>query len=213
MSGTLDLERVRPETAEPDAPFEVMRGQKLQGKVEGVFIADGATFRTREVPKLDFAFSGIPGDRHHGATRPSGSLEPWYERGTEMKNERQVTILSPDDLAGIAEDLRIPELRTEWIGGNILMSGIPHFTMLPSRTLIMFEGGVTIRVDGLNPPCRNSGRSIASEFEGRDDIEFGFPKFAQYRRGLLTWVEKEGRIEKGESATVRIFPQWIYRPS
>lgn len=213
MNDTLDLARGRPETALQDSPFEITPGQKLRGKVDGVFIADGATFRTREVQSLDFAFSGIPGDRHHGATRSSGALEPWYPRGTEMKNERQVTILCPDELSGVASDLQIPELKTEWIGGNILMSGIPHLTMLPSRTILLFEGGVTIRVDGLNPPCRTAGRSIAGEFEGRDDIEFGFPQFAKHRRGLLTWVEKEGRIEKGESVDVRIFPQWVYKAS
>ncbi len=212
MSAALDLDRVRPENAAPEDAFDVHPGLKLKGRVEGVYLADGATFRTREVDTLDFAFSGIPNDRHHGATRPSGALEPWYERGTEMKNERQVTILSAEDMQGVADSLSIPRLLPEWIGGNILVSGIPHFSYLPSRSILLFEGGVSIRVDGDNPPCRNSGRSIAGEFEGRDDIEFGFPKMAVRRRGLLTWVEKPGTIEKGEAFTVRVFPQWTYDP-
>ncbi len=176
MSVSLDLDRVRPENAAPEDAFTVHPGFRLKGTVEGVYLADGATFRTREVDKLDFAFSGILNDRHHGATRPSGSLEPWYERGTEMKNERQVTILSSEDMQGVGESLSIPHLLPEWIGGNILVSGIPHFSYLPSRTILLFEGGVTIRVDGDNPPCRNSGRSIAGEFDGRRRYRVRLPE-------------------------------------
>jgi hypothetical protein len=106
--------------------------------------------------------------------------------------------------------LSIPELKAEWIGGNIVLDGLPNISLLPPRTLLMFEGGVTIRVDGDNGPCGVAGRSIAAQLDGREDIEFEFPKVAKHRRGLVGWVEKTGTINPGEQVTALIWEQWIY---
>ena len=38
-----------------------------------------------------------------------------------------------------------------------------------------------------------------------------FPKAAKRLRGLVAWVEKPGRIARGEAVSVRIPEQWIYR--
>ena len=171
---------------------------------------DAAGFETAPVPHLDLGFDGIDGDRHGGLTRRSGGREPWYARGTKIRNERQLSLLSPDELAGIARDLDIPELKPEWIGGNLLIEGIERLTLLPPRTLLMFDGGVTLRIDGDNVPCRLSGRSVAGRFAGRRDLEFGFARKARRRRGLVAWVEKPGRIEVGEAFEARLPEQWIY---
>ena len=85
--------------------------------------------------------------------------------------------------------------------------------MLPSGTLLFFKGGVTIKVDGQNKPCRYAGESIA-ENAGMPDREAGsllFPKVAKRLRGLVAWVEKPGRIATGEGISVRVPEQWIYR--
>ena len=190
--------------------IDVKPGFKIQGKVEGLFAAHGDDFRTQKVDSLPLTLEGIEGDYHSGYSRKSGSREPWYKRGTVMRNERQVSMLAPDELAVVARRLDIPNLATEWIGGNLLLSGIPNLTLLPARTLLFFEGGVTIKVDGENLPCRSAGKSVQSEFPGREDIELQFPKQAQQLRGLVGWVEKEGTIKTGESFTAKILPQWIY---
>ena len=83
--------------------------------------------------------------------------------------------------------------------------------MLPPRTLLFFEGGVTIKIDGDNAPCRASGRSIAQHVGGRPDIDLAFAQQAQRLRGLVGWVEKEGAIKTGERFEARIPEQWIYR--
>ena len=119
--------------------------------------------------------------------------------------------MAPDELRTIARRLNIPEIKSEWIGGNLLLEGIENLTRLPPRTILMFEGGVTLRIDGDNLPCRVSGRSIAAQFDGREDIEIEFAKQARDLRGLVAWVEKEGVIEIGESFDARIPAQWIYR--
>jgi len=184
---------------------------KIQGVVAGLFKAAGADFATSPVEELPLTFDGIPGDYHAGPTRKSGSREPWYPRGTLMRNERQLSILAPGELRTIAARLEIPELKSEWIGGNLLLDGIENLSMLPARTLLFFDGGVTIKIDGDNAPCRYAGRRIAAQFEGREDLELGFPKHAKRLRGLVGWVEKEGTIKMGEKFQARIPEQWIYQ--
>lgn len=185
--------------------------QKVSGTAAGLYKAEGRSFQTTPVDQLALTFEGIPGDVHAGYSRKSGAREPWYPRGTEMRNERQLSLLAPDELRLIARRLDIPELKPQWIGGNMLLEGVPNLTRLPPRTILKFEGGVTIRIDGDNLPCRDSGRAIAAQFEGRDDIELAFSKQAQELRGLVGWVEKEGVVEMGEVFEARIPRHWIYR--
>jgi hypothetical protein len=83
-------------------------------------------------------------------------------------------------------------------------------TLLPPRTCLFFAGGVTLRIDGLNMPCRLSGRSIAKHYPDRAELDLAFVKAARRLRGLVAWVEKPGRIEAGETLEVRIPEQWIY---
>lgn len=110
--------------------------QTISGSVAGLFKAEGKSFVTSACETLPLTFDGIPGDVHAGSTRKSGAREPWYTRGTEMRNERQLSLLSPNELALIARRLDIPEVKAEWIGGNLLLAGIPDLTLLPPRTLL-----------------------------------------------------------------------------
>ncbi|SFZ82922.1 hypothetical protein SAMN02983003_1352 [Devosia enhydra] len=190
--------------------IDILPGRTLKGRVAGLYHAPGSDFETVPVERLDLTFDGIEGDRHAGMIRKSTSREPWHRRGTPVRNERQLSILSPDELAATAEALNIAEIRPEWIGGNILIEGVPHLTRLPPRTLLMFEGGATVRVDGDNAPCRKSGAAIMRHVPRRPDIELGFVAAAKHRRGLVAWVESEGRVELGEVVSVRIWEQPIY---
>lgn len=196
------------------APAEdIVPAQKFVASVVGVFAAQGDDFVTAGVEVLDLSFAGIAGDVHAGMTRRSGGREPWYPRGTEMRNERQVSIVAADELAEIAWRMAIAELRPEWIGANLVIAGVPQLSMLPPRTVLFFENGVTVRIDGQNAPCKLSGKSIA-EHAGMADVAAAallFPKVAKRLRGLVGWVEKPGRLIAGESVCVRVPEQWIYR--
>ncbi len=197
----------------PEAPVEIIPARKLAAKVAALYVAPSDHFQTRPVEALQLGFEGIDGDFHAGATRRSGGREPWYPRGTEMRNERQLSIVAADELAIVAGRMSLAEIKPEWIGANLLMEGVPHLSMLPSGTLLFFKGGVTIKVEAQNAPCRLSGRSIA-ENVGMADREAGalaFPKAAKRLRGLVAWVEKPGCITTGEEISVRVPEQWIYR--
>ncbi len=127
-----------------------------------------------------------------------------------MRNERQLSLLAPDDMVQIAERLRVPEVKPEWIGGNLLIDGLPSFSMLPSSTRLTFEDGAVVVIDAKNNPCRFAGRAIAQNYPDRPDIELAFPRVAKLIRGLVGWVERPGTIRPGTAVSARIPEQWIY---
>ncbi|MER9882824.1 MOSC domain-containing protein [Mesorhizobium sp. M0118] len=199
---------------EAETPVEIVPSRKLAARVAALYLASFDRFETRAVDTLQLGFDGIDGDFHAGTTRRSGGREPWYRRGTEMRNERQLSIVAADELAIVAERMGIAEIKPEWIGANLLIDGLPRLSMLPSGTLLFFKGGATVKVDAQNGPCRIAGRSVA-ENAGMADHEAGallFPKAAKRLRGLVAWVEKPGTIAAGEEISVRVPEQWIYRP-
>jgi len=191
---------------------EFLPARNIEAKLEGVYWAPKASFVSEALDSVALTYEGIAGDRHSGLYRQSGPREPWYPRGTPMRNERQLSILSVEELAEVAAALSIPELRPEWIGGNLLVSGIADLSLLPPRTLLMFPSGATVRIDGDNGPCKKSGASIAANIPGRPDLEFGFVKAAKHKRGVLGWVEREGEVRPGDVVKVRIWEQALYTP-
>jgi MOSC domain-containing protein YiiM len=192
--------------------FPITPARKLTGRVGAVLAAQGGNFISSPVASLTMTFGGIAGDFHEGLTRRAGGREPWHPRGTEMRNERQVSLVADEECADITAAMGLPEVKPEWMGANIVIAGIAHFSMLPPRTLLMFEGGVTLKVDGQNAPCRQAGRAIAQN-AGAADVEgvaLAFKDAAKRARGLVAWVEVPGRIAAGETVNVRVPEQWIY---
>lgn len=191
---------------------EILPSRKMSGRVNGLFEALGGDFVTTPANSLELTFDGIVGDFHAGLTRKSGGREPWYPRGTEMRNERHLSILGTDELEEVAAGMGLPELKAEWIGGNMVISGIPSLSMLPPRSLMFFEGGVTLKVDGQNAPCKIAGRSIAAHAGTPDETTtaLDFVRVSRRSRGIVAWVEKPGIIRAGEKVDVRVPEQWIY---
>ncbi len=141
------------------------------------------------------------------ATSQNSRMLQQYRRGTPVANTRQVSILSVEQLAEIADLLGIPELRPEWVGANLVTAGIPELTFLPPSTRMMFSSGATLIVDGENAPCRYVGDVIEKHHPGQG---MAFPKLARSKRGLVAWVEREGSISVGDEIVLHIPPQRIY---
>ncbi|PBC03164.1 MOSC domain-containing protein [Mesorhizobium sp. WSM3860] len=198
-------------SAEPTV--DIVPGRKLTARAAALYLAPFDHFETRPVEELRLGFDGIEGDFHAGATRRSGGREPWYPRGTEMRNERQLSLVAADELAIVAHRMGLEEIKPEWIGANLLIEGLPHLSMLPAGSLVFFKGGVTIKIDGQNKPCRVAGQSIAEHVDAadRDATALLFPKAAKRLRGVVAWLEKPGIIRTGEEISVRVPEQWIYR--
>jgi hypothetical protein len=188
------------------------RANRLKAGVELCLIADGADFVSRPVDRITLDFSGIVGDYHAGATRRASSREPWYPRGTVLRNDRQLTIVSAVELAEVARAMDAPGINAGWIGANLVLSGVPALSLLPAGTKLLFAGGAALNVEGENNPCRTAGRSIASHFPERDGLDRLFTRVAKQKRGLVASVERAGSIGRGESVEVIVPAQRRYGP-
>ncbi len=186
--------------------------RKLNGLVHSVYIAEGQDFLTRQTDRLNCDSGGIIGDYHHGHTRKAGGREPWYERGTTIRNDRQLSLVSRVELEKIATAMGIERVAAEWIGANIVVDDIADFTLLPAGTLLFFEGGLTLKLDGVNAPCKYAGASIAQHINAENEalVALSFVKAAKYLRGQTGWVERAGQVKARDKISVRIPEQVCY---
>lgn len=175
----------------------------MQAKVEAISISP-AELPSSAVEQVEVKWEGLVGDKHFGLTMKAGSSQKPYAKGEEVRNVRQVSIVSAEELRQVATALEVPNVEPAWVGANLMLSGIPDLTKLPSGTRLYFENGVGIVIEGENMPCTTAGGSLQDQFPDRPDITTAFPKKAIGKRGLVAWVEKPGLIRKGESVTVRL---------
>lgn len=169
------------------------------------------SFVTHATPELALDMTGIPGDRHAGLTRRSTAREPWLERGTVLRNDRQLSALSRPELGMIAAGLGIAEATPELIGANLLIDGIADLSRIaPGSHLAIggswggsgkFDGHALLRVEAYNRPCRGPGRKLAAA-HGRPELEFAFPKVAASLRGLVLSVAIPGVVRAGDTVVV-----------
>jgi MOSC domain len=181
----------------------------FQGKVESLLRrpsrADG--FVKVKIDGLRLGFAG-PDDCHAGLTRKSDSRTlPLYKRNIDIRNVRQVTILSVEELADIAARLAVPNLEAEWLGANMVVSGIPDFTLLPPSTRLQFPSGATLVVDMENYPCSQIAKVVDDHHPG---TRFQVVEAAMHKRGVTAWVEREGDVMPGDAIKIVIPPQRLY---
>ncbi len=106
------------------------------------------------VPSVTASYAGFEGESHSGLVRSSCvRVRHQYPQGTEIRNTRQISIVSAEELALIADSMGVSELQPEWLGANLLVSGIPDFSQIPPSTRMIFAGGAALVVDLENSPC------------------------------------------------------------
>jgi hypothetical protein len=171
---------------------------------------DRLGFQAKRVETLEVDLEGIVGNRHRGWTRAADSRVPYLKRGTTIRNERQVSLVSIEDLAEIARRLEIERVDPAWIGANVVVSGIALFSHLPRGTHLFAPGGTILIVTDMNAPCTLAGEAVASHVPGRPEIKLQFPKLAQGLRGVVATVEHPGAIKSGDALTARVPAQWVY---
>ena len=164
----------------------------------------------RVLEEMDLTFAGVAADVHAGLTRPSCvRVAAQYRRGTEIRNTRQVSIVSAEELAQIAERLDMDMIEPGWLGATMMIEGIPDFTHIPPSSRLQFEGGATLTVDMENRPCSFVRDTIASYRPGEGEK---FVSAARGRRGITAWVEREGRVQLGESVRLHVPDQRGWKP-
>jgi hypothetical protein len=182
----------------------------FQGQVKAVLARKSRNtgFEKTVTGALHVTLDGPLGDCHTGPTRKSDSRTlPLYKRDIDIRNVRQLTILASEELADIAARLNIPAIEPSWFGANMVVQGIPDFTMLPPSTRLQFPSGATLVVDMENYPCSQIAKVVEQHHPG---TQFHVVKAAMHKRGVTAWVEREGQIETGDAIKVVIPPNRLY---
>lgn len=167
---------------------------------------------TLAMETMDLTFAGLAeGEVHAGLTRPSCSrVVAQYPKGTEIRNTRQLALVSSEEMAEIAARLGLDRIEPVWLGASVVVEGLPDFSHLPpSSRLQVEESGATLTVDMENRPCQFPAKSIEVVHPGCGK---GFKTAARGRRGVTAWVEREGRITVGHRLRLHVPDQRGWRP-
>jgi hypothetical protein len=179
--------------------------EDISGLVSSVLIArDADSIRSISLDEVDVTFEGFDGDKHAGWTKPSDSRTKFYPRGTTIRNSRQVSIVSQEETIAIAHDLGIDSILPDWMGANLLLSGIEDISFLKPNTRLFFESGVVLLITDKNNPCSTLSAEIASHYPDKPELQGMIVKTSLGRRGVVAVVELPGKIKKGD--TVRVLP-------
>ncbi len=168
----------------------------------------GASLRSSSCDAAELDFCGMVGEDHGGLTRGSCvRVRNLYDTGTPIRNTRQITLLATEEIQQIADETGLASADPALLGANIVIRGIPFFTLIPPSSRLQFSGGATVTVDMENLPCGLPAREIEIEHPGRGR---GFKAAASRRRGVTAWVEREGPVRLRDA--VRLFipsqPPW-----
>ena len=162
------------------------------------------------VETMDLTFAGMAGEHHAGLTRPSCSrVTAQYPKGTEIRNVRQLSILSAEELAQSAATIDLPGIDPAWLGASLVIEGIPDFSHVPPSALLQATNGATLVVDMQNRPCQYPAKTIEAAHPGHGK---GFKAAAKGLRGVTAWVEREGRLSLGETMRLHIPDQRVWQP-
>jgi hypothetical protein len=168
-----------------------------------------AGLRSRSTQSLSLDFAGPAGETHGGLTRPSCSrVSSQYERGTEIRNVRQLSIVSEEELSAIADEMGVARLDPSWFGASVVLRGIPDFSHIPPSSRLQNDAGTTMTIDMQNRPCHLPVAGIKVDHPNEAK---GFKAAACGRRGVTAWVEREGQLSVGDQLRLHIPDQraWL----
>ncbi len=170
----------------------------------------GGSIRAQEAKILPLGFSGVEGERHEGVNRASCvRVRNLYPQGTEIRNVRQLSILSEEEMQATAVEMGLDRLDPSYLGISILLRGIPDFTHIPPSSRLQGPDGVTLTVDMENRPCVIPGREVEADLPGHGAA---FKPAAQGRRGVTAWVERPGTLQPGDRLKLFVPDQRAWAP-
>lgn len=169
-----------------------------------------SSLKSQSTAHAELTYAGIPGEEHGGVTRPSCSrVISQHPRGTEIRNVRQLSVVSEEELAEIAADCGLEVLDPASIGASLVVKGIPDFTHVPPSSRLQLPDGATLVIDMENRPCHLPAKVINADFPGAGDK---FKAAAKDKRGVTAWVEREGRVQVGDAIRLHVPDQRPWQP-
>jgi hypothetical protein len=167
-----------------------------------------ATLRSAPMSEVFASFAGVEGEEHAGLTRPSCSrVSSQHPRDTTIRNVRQFSVVSAEDLAAVAAKMGVAAVDPAWVGASLVIEGIPDFTHVPPSSRLQGPDGVTLVVDMENRPCHLPAKVIDEDAPGYGKA---FKAAAAGRRGVTAWVEREGRLRLGDVLRLHIPDQPVW---
>ncbi len=161
---------------------------------------ENLVIRSLPLTEMALSFAGFEGESHAGLTRPSCSrVLKQFPRGTEIRNVRQLAVVSAEEMAEVARDMGLEGMDREqlwaWVGASLVVEGIADFTHLPPSSRLQGPDGVTLVVDMENLPCQEPAVTVE---KARPGLGKGFKAAAKGKRGVTAWVECEGLLRLGD---------------
>ena len=171
-------------------------------------VPDGDSLPSAAATALTLGFDGPAGEKHGGRTRPSCSrVTSQHPRGTEIANVRQLSVLSAEELAQIAQGIGLDTVNPEWLGATLVIEGIPDFTRVPPSSRLQGPDGCTLVIDMENRACVLPGRVIEAQHPGAGTR---FKTAANGRRGVTAWVERPGTLRLGDTLRLHVPDQPVW---
>lgn len=168
------------------------------------------SIRSEALNTVETTFDGIVEESHSGATRPSClRVTMLHPKSTEIRNTRQLSILSAEENAEIAASIGLEQLDPSWLGASIVISGVPDFTHIPPGSRLQTAAGTTLTVDLENAPCNWPAKEIEADRPGHGKA---FRSAAKGRRGITAWVERPGPLSIGDTVNLFIPTQRTWQP-
>jgi len=198
---------------------------KLEGRVEAVLVA--ANFDSSvsvPVQKIQLIREhGVGGDNHAGTrladVRERELLSFGLPKGIEVANHRAFSAISAEELAEITEAMGLQEsIPYGCLGENLVLSGIPEFSRLPTGTMLFFQKRekkprtAVLMVWGENAPCKKPGEMIQEEFPDVEGLVRLFRRAAIGKRGVVGSIYVSGNVHAGDTVIVKVPNQRIYAP-
>lgn len=166
------------------------------------------SLRAVSTEAVEATLDGFPGEAHGGATRPSCvRVKSQHPQGTIIRNVRQLSVLSAEDLAATASEMGLACIDPELVGASMVIEGIPEFTHVPPSSRLQGPSGVCLVIDMENRPCNLPAREIEREAAG-----FGarYKAAAKGRRGVTAWIERAGRLAVGDRLVLHVPDQPVW---
>lgn len=184
-------------------PMFALQETEITGTVTwlGKVSSQNDNIRSAPLQQMPLSFAGTAGEHHAGETRASCvRVRNIHPKGTKIRNTRQLSVLSAEEMAQIAAEIGLGHLDPVWLGASLVIEGIPDFTHLPPSSRLQGPDGATLVVDVENLPCNWPGKEIERDHPGHGKP---FKAAAKDRRGVTAWVEREGVLSVGDQ--LRLF--------
>lgn len=144
----------------------------------------------KPVDSVEVDYGGVIDDKHYGVR---WKVRFGKHKGGVVLSERQWSAVSSEEMERLGERLGI-SIPIGALGENFRISGIGSLTKITRGTRLILDANLVLVVAGENRPCQKPAEYLA-DITGVEGIKNKFVKEADGIRGIIGWVEGQGKIK------------------